>query len=308
MTAIESEGLRRRFGKREAVAGVDLSVPTGSVYGFLGQNGAGKTTTIRMVLGLIRPSAGRVRVFGHDVARERLRAARQMGSLVETPSLYDRLTGRENLEIARRLRGDPKSEIDRVLEAVDLTGAAGRLAGGYSQGMRQRLGIARALLGRPDLLVLDEPTNGLDPDGILEFRDFVRSLPARDGTTVFVSSHLLSEVEQVATHVGLMHQGRLLAQDTLAALKAGAGREAEIGVEDARRAAMVLSAASLPARAEGDRCLKLPLPEAGADAALAAANQRLVAAGFAVFRLHSRERSLEDVYLERVRAEAPLAA
>ena len=308
MAAIESEGLRRRFGKREAVAGVNLAVPQGSVYGFLGQNGAGKTTSIRMILGLIRPSAGRVRVFGHDVSRERLAAARRMGSLVEAPSLYDRLTGRENLEIARRLRGDPKSEIDRVLEAVDLTGAAGRLAGGYSQGMRQRLGIARALLGRPELLVLDEPTNGLDPDGILEFRAFIRRLAEGEGTTVFVSSHLLSEVEQVATHVGLMHQGRLLAQDTLAALKADAGREAEIGVEDARRAVLVLGAAGIEAWADGDRSVRIPLREGAAEPALAAANQRLVAAGFSVFRLQSRERSLEDVYLERVRAEAPLAA
>jgi ABC-2 type transport system ATP-binding protein len=195
-----------------------------------------------------------------------------------------------------------------VLEAVDLKEAAGRLAGGYSQGMRQRLGIARALLGGPALLVLDEPTNGLDPDGILEFRAFIRGLAEREGTTVFVSSHLLGEVEQVATHVGLMHQGRLLAQDTLAALKADAGREAEIGVENAGRAAVLLGVAGMQARADGDRCVRIRLPDGDVEPALAAANQRLTAAGFAVFRLQSRERSLEDVYLEQVRAEAPLAA
>ena len=150
---------------------IDLHVPAGSIYGFLGRNGAGKTTTIRMILGLIRPSAGRVSVFGLDVARERLRAAARVGSMVEAPSLYDRLTGRENLDIVKRLRRAPATEVERVLEVVDLRHAADRLAGGYSQGMRQRLGIARALIGRPDLLVLDEPTNGLDPDGIRDLLD-----------------------------------------------------------------------------------------------------------------------------------------
>jgi len=166
MLAIETAGLTRRYGERVAVDGIDLAVPARSTYGFLGRNGAGKTTTIRMILGLIRPSAGRVSVFGADVARERLRAAARVGSMVEAPSLYDRLTGRENLDIVRRLRGSPASEVDRVLDLTDLRQAAGRLAGGYSQGMRQRLGIARAMIGRPELLVLDEPTNGLDPAGI----------------------------------------------------------------------------------------------------------------------------------------------
>ena len=186
--AIETEGLGRRFGTEAAVHGVALRVPERAVYGFLGQNGAGKTTTIRLLLGLIKPTAGTAKIFGLDVQRSRREAARLVGALVETPCHYDHLTGRENLAITRRLLGTDNSEIDRVLETVDLTYAADRRVGGYSLGMRQRLGVARALIGKPRLLLLDEPTNGLDPHGILDMRKFIGTLPDREGVTVFVSS------------------------------------------------------------------------------------------------------------------------
>src|SRR5690606_26401261 len=180
---------------------------------------------------LLRPSAGVARIFGHDIRRERLKALRAVGAVIETPSLYDHLSGRDNVDITRGVLGLKRSETDRVLELVGLTGAQKRRAGGYSLGMRQRLALARALLGSPRLLLLDEPTNGLDPDGIQEMRDFIRTLPERTGATVFVSSHILSEVEQMATHVGLVSKGRLVLQDTLANVLGGEGAAISVGVD-----------------------------------------------------------------------------
>ena len=210
--AIQCRGLTRSFGGRSAVDSIDLEVPERAVYGFVGRNGAGKTTTIRLLLGLLRPDSGSARIFGLDVARKRRAAARLIGAMVETPSHYDHLTGRENLEITRLLLGAPRAEIGRVLALAELAYAADRRVGTYSLGMRQRLGIARALLGRPKLLILDEPTNGLDPEGIRDMRALIAGLPDAEGVTILVSSHVLAEVEQVATHIGLMHDGRLLMQ------------------------------------------------------------------------------------------------
>ena len=298
IAAIESQGLGKRFGDQDAVADVDLLVPEGSVYGFLGPNGAGKTTTIRMALGLLHPSSGSIAIHGADVARERMKTAAMIGSMVEVPALYDKLTGRENLELGRVLIGAPKSDVDRVLEVVGLTDAAKRLAGRYSQGMRQRLGLARALLGKPKLLILDEPTNGLDPDGIREIRDLIREAPGLTGATVFVSSHLLAEVEQMATHVGIMHKGRLAAQGSLAELKGKGANLARIGVDDSKKALKLLKGAGFDAWLfEGG--LKLALPDGPGDAqVLAAANRALVEAGIAVFALEKAGRSLEDIYLQ----------
>jgi ABC-type multidrug transport system ATPase subunit len=186
-----------------AVRGLSLRVPPQSVYGFLGPNGAGKSTTIRMVLGLQRPNRGTISLFGRPLARERIALLRRIGSLVESPSLYLHLTGRENLEVHRRLLGSPARAIDEALEAVELSPVASRLVRNYSSGMKQRLGLAQALLGNPELLLLDEPTNGLDPAGIHEVRMLIRDLPRRRGVTVFLSSHLLAEVEQIATHLAI---------------------------------------------------------------------------------------------------------
>src|SRR5262245_53764669 len=218
--AIETDGLTRRFGSQLAVENLNLTAPEAGVYGFLGPNGAGKTTTIRMLLGLIRPDAGEVRLFGAPLAADRRSLMRLVGALVETPSLYPHLTGRENMEITRRLLNAPGKSIDNALEVVKLAQDANRRVREYSLGMRQRLGLALALLNKPKLLILDEPTNGLDPAGIHEMRDLIRRLPEEFGATVFLSSHLLSEVEQLATHIGIIHEGSLLFQGTLAELQA----------------------------------------------------------------------------------------
>jgi ABC-type multidrug transport system ATPase subunit len=203
---VRIEDVWKTYGSNTAVCGLNLSVPPQSVYGFLGPNGAGKSTTIRMVLGLQRPNRGTISLFGHPLETERVALLGRIGSLVESPSLYLHLTGRENLEVHRRLLGVSKRAIGEALETVDLIPVAGRLVRNYSSGMKQRLGLAQALLGNPDLLLLDELTNGLAPAGIHEVRTLVRDLPKRRGVTVFLSSHLLAEVEQVATHLAIISQ------------------------------------------------------------------------------------------------------
>jgi ABC-type multidrug transport system ATPase subunit len=305
MHAIETAELTKRFRDVTAVDGVDLAVPERSVYGFLGPNGAGKTTTIRMLLGLLRPTRGSARLLGRDITRERLAALTEVGAMVETPSLYDHLSGRGNVEITRVLRNLPRSETDRVLALVGLAGAQGRAAGKYSQGMRQRLALARALLGSPRLLILDEPTNGLDPDGIQEIRELVRGLPAQMGATVFLSSHLLSEVEQTATHVGVMSKGKLVLQDALANVL-GEERTIDFDVDEPARAEALLAEAKPGALLSiGGPTLQLRLPTEGdASREIAAVNALLVKADIGVFRIAPRPRTLEDVYMARVGAHA----
>lgn len=299
--AIESTGLGCRFGRHAALRGVNLAVPAGQVYGFLGPNGAGKTTTIRLILGLLRPSAGAVRVFGRDLAKERIAAARGVGAAIEAPALYERLTGRENLEIMRRLRGLPRAEIDRVLELVDLRAVADRLAARYSQGMRQRLALALALLGRPRLLVLDEPTNGFDPEGLTAFRRLLRTLVEQEGASVFFSSQLLAEIEAAADHVGILHAGRLIAQGPLSALCGASALD--IGVDAAEGAAALLNASGVRADVIGPGQVRAEVGE-GASSTLAKTNALLVRAGFAVHRFAVQPASLETAYRALVAAAA----
>ena len=304
--AIETEGLKRRFGDHWAVDGVDLAVPERSVYGFLGENGAGKTTTIRLLLGLLKVDAGTARIFGHDVGRNRRRAARLVGALVETPSHYDHLTGRENLDISRRLLGAERGEVDRVLDIVELSPAADRRVAGYSLGMRQRLGVARALIGRPRVLVLDEPTNGLDPNGIRDMRALIGALPDREGVTVLVSSHVLAEVELVATHVGLMHRGRLLAQGTMAELKSNQGRRVRFEVDRPEAAIAYLSAAGVVAERDGGLVTVALAPAAAGGNECARLNALLVGHGLAVSGVEQVRPSLEQLFLSVT--EAPQLA
>ena len=291
-TALETRNLTKSFGKAPpSVDHVSITVPRRAIYGFLGANGAGKTTTLKLVLGLLRPDAGSIALFGQPA-----RAGRQrVGSLIETPSLYDHLTGRENLDIARRLLGLPMREIDRVLEIVDLNGAAARRrAGGYSLGMRQRLAIARALLGDPHLLILDEPANGLDPDGIRDMRALLRRLPERSDITLIVSSHLLSEVELVATHVGLLHRGRLLIEAPLDQLR---GNEAvEVATADPAQSARILIDAGFSVAT--NRPADAPLLVTGAQPAAIAS--LLVARGQALSHLSTRRQSLETIYHDQI--------
>jgi len=294
MLAIETRDLRRRFGPTLAVDGVSLSVPRGCVYGFMGRNGAGKTTTLKMLLGLVRPDAGTIRIAGRDALADRLGAARCMGALLEAHGFYGHLSGRENLDLTRSLLGLKRAEVDRVLDIVGLTPDAGRRVGGYSLGMRQRLGIARALLGSPEVLILDEPTNGLDPDGIADMREFLRTLPARANATVLLSSHLLGEVEQVADRVGILHQGRLVLQDDLATLRAGQAPQLRLGCDDPERARPLILARGLTPVPDSDLITLAP----GSDVreTVRALNAALVQAGIGVHELSPRGRSLEAIY------------
>jgi ABC-2 type transport system ATP-binding protein len=219
---ITTHGLTKRYGTVTAVEGLDLEVRKGEIYAFLGRNGAGKTTTIRMVLGLIRPLAGEVRVFGNQVRSSRPEWLRQVGSLVETATAYPNLTVRENLDLHRRLTGAPTRAVSDVIERLGLGAAADRRAGHLSLGNKQRLALARAMVHAPELLVLDEPANGLDPAGIVEIRELLRSLADDSGTTVFVSSHILVEVAHLADRIGIVHEGRLVEELDRAELVAAA--------------------------------------------------------------------------------------
>lgn len=294
---IRSEGLSRRFGRLQAVEGLDLRVEEGTVCAFLGPNGAGKTTTIRLLLGLLTPHAGSCEVLGHPPGDRR--ALAQLGAMVETPSLYEHLTGRENVEITRLMRGAPPSETGRVLSYVGLEQDAGRRVHAYSLGMRQRLGLALALLGEPRLLILDEPTNGLDPAGIQEIRDLIRALPRQTGATVFLSSHLLAEVERVAEQVVVIHRGRLRYQGPLDRLGAPGPAWIRLRVDDAGAAAACLDELGLAHQQTEDGSLKVQAPEAEAPRVAAA----LVGRGLALRELSPERKDLEARFLALLEAE-----
>ncbi|MEY4556271.1 MAG: hypothetical protein RL093_1390 [Pseudomonadota bacterium] len=296
--AIETRALTRRFKRHTAVDAVSLTVPSRAVYGFLGRNGAGKTTTLKMLLGLVRPDGGTARICGIDVVRDRLGAARQVGALLEAHGFYGNLSGAENLDLTRSLMGLPRSEIGRVLAVVEMTEHARRRVSDYSLGMRQRLGLARAMLGAPPVLILDEPTNGLDPDGIADMRRFLGELPDRTGATVLLSSHLLGEIEQTATHVGIVHQGRLVLEGELARLKADLAPEVAVETDDPVRAAALASARGFAVVRTSDQIVAGLKPGEDARAASAALNRALIEADIAVFAIGPRARTLEGIYRE----------
>jgi len=242
--AVQTFGLSKRFGKQMAVNSIDLAVPGGSVYGFLGPNGSGKTTTIRLLLGLIRPTEGRHAVLGQDMPGAAGKVLPRVGALVEGPAFHPYLSGRDNLlrlDAADRTTDakTARQRADAAMEQVGLLAAARKRYRAYSLGMRQRLALAATLLSPRDLLILDEPTNGLDPQGTREVRALISSL-AHDGATVLLSTHLLSEVEQICTHVGVMHLGKLVAQSPLAQLRAGAAPRASVETGQPAQAAAVL--------------------------------------------------------------------
>jgi len=291
---IETRGLTRRFGARVAVDNLNLSVPAADVYGFLGPNRAGKTTAIRMLLGLIRPHAGEVHLFGAPVAGNRASLMRRVGALVESPSLYPHLTGRENLEVTRRLLGAPHNLIDVALDIVRLTQDANRRVREYSLGMRQRLGLALALLNKPELLILDEPTNGLDPAGIHEMRDLIRRLPDEFGVTVFLSSHLLSEVEQIASHIGIIHEGKLLFQGPLTELQTKQHTQLVVGVKQRDEAVDCLVNAGWAVNRSVDSMISVSA-KTSTDAARI--NKLLVDHRLDVFHVALTQPSLEDIFL-----------
>lgn len=276
---------------------VDLAVERGCVYAFLGPNGAGKSTTIRMLLGLLRPDGGEIELFGLPLARRRTEILARTGSLVESPSVYPHLTAAENLEIARRILGAPKNDIARVLAIVGLQNAARKLVKTFSLAMKQRLGLAQALLGERELLILDEPTNGLDPAGITEMRTLIRELPSRYGITVFLSSHLLAEVEQIATHVAILSQGRLVFQGAASELALMRRSRLRIKVDRPDRAAELLRAHGWNNRTANGALLADEIADP------AAINRVLVEAGHQVAHLAVESASLEDVFLDMTEAE-----
>lgn len=219
---ITCSGLTKRFRNLTAVDGLDLEVNRGDVFGFLGPNGAGKSTTLRMMVGLIKPTSGTVRVFGHDVWRDHVKAMTGVGAMIEAPAFYKYLSGRDNLRILANTGGRySKQDIDEALTVVGLIGRAGDKVKTYSQGMRQRLGIALAIIGKPELVLLDEPTNGLDPQGMKEVRDLVRQLSTEHGLTVFLSSHLLHEVEQVCSRIAVINKGKIIESGSVKDLLGG---------------------------------------------------------------------------------------
>ncbi len=296
MQTLTANHLTKVIGDRTIVDDVSFTLNEGEVFGFLGPNGAGKTTTIRMLVGLIKPTSGSVTICGHDVRHDFEAAMRCLGCIVETPDLYRFMNGRENLEHFARMLGVENAEIERVAELVALSHRLDQRVGTYSLGMRQRLGIAQALLGRPKLLILDEPANGLDPAGIREIRELLRRL-AGDGMSVFVSSHLLAEIELICDRVAIIHHGRIHAEGTVREL-ISSGREMELRVGDPDRAASLLTDRGLTFRRDGD-CLYLPMEEQDAPPLIAA----LATSGISLFHVRPRTATLEEMFLETTGGE-----
>ena len=292
---VQTRGLCKQYGKVLRVNHLDLQVPEGAIYGFLGPNGAGKSTTLKMILGLVRPTAGSISVFGKEVnGHNRLDMLKQVGSLIESPSYYGHLTGEENLKVVQTLRGVPEKDVYEVLEIVRLEGQRNKKVAHYSLGMKQRLGLAAALLGFPRLLILDEPTNGLDPAGIQEMRELICSLPARFGMTVLVSSHLLSEIDQMADHVGIIREGELVFQDTLETLHRHSRHNLALRTGDNEGALKLLHQSRVPCAQEEDYILLPRLDDPDAAKLI----RYLIGRGVDVLRLEERQKSLEDIFLE----------
>ncbi|HEY3225680.1 MAG TPA: ABC transporter ATP-binding protein [Planctomycetota bacterium] len=298
VAVLETEGLTRHFGRIRAVEDLNLRVEEGDIYGFLGLNGAGKTTTIRMCLRLIRPTAGRIRVFGEDLRSGFISIMSRIGALVELPAYYPHLSARKNLEILRILTpGIEPARIDEVLELVGLGPRRNSAVRTYSQGMRQRLGIAMALLPRPRFVILDEPTNGLDPQGISDIRSVLRELNQRHGVTILISSHLLHEVEVTCTRVGILKAGRLVEQETIEAILAKSGTAVRIISDTPDRALAV--ARALPyvqgAASDGNGAVTARVaPDKRADL-----NAELVKAGVKVSGFVPERTTLEDYFLSK---------
>ena len=290
---VETTALSKQYAGRPVVDQVSLCVPEGSVYGFIGPNGAGKSTTMKMLLGLLKPSGGSIQIFGQQMnAKNRLELLRQTGSLIESPSCYGHLTGEENLQIAAELKNVPKGDIDRVLEIAGLTASRKKKVKQYSLGMRQRLGIAQALLGSPKLLILDEPTNGLDPAGIQEMRSLISEMPRRCGATVLISSHLLSEMEQMADHVGIIDRGQFLFQGPLPELQQYSRGDITLRVLHPEKAAPILS--GFESVEQTRHTFRLPtMPEDQ----LALLVQQLAGNHAGIVELRRHTKSLEEIFL-----------
>jgi ABC-type multidrug transport system ATPase subunit len=299
MYSLETSDVHHRFAQDDVLRGISMQVPTGSIYGFLGPNGAGKTTTLRLILGLLRTQRGEIRVFGQRFDRHRIAILRNVGSMIESPSLYDHLSAAENLRLLQIIHRCPEIRITEVLELVGLAHTGKKRAKQFSLGMRQRLGIAAALLHRPSLIILDEPTNGLDPSGIIEIRNLLVELNRRDGCTILVSSHLLSEVDRVATHVGVLGKGKLLFQGTIDELRRHRQEvlSVRVSTSDNAEAIRTIAEDGVAARlAEGEIVLPALTGER-----IAALNRRLTARNLDVYEIRTVRNDLESIFLNLVR-------
>ncbi len=297
MAVLEIDRISKRFGHQQAVEEISLRVEEGNVYGFLGPNGAGKTTSIRMMLGLIAPDSGSVRILGRDVRREFKQAIRPVGAMIEGPAFYGFLSARKNLQIFAGITGRvSRSRVEEVLEEIGLTRRAHQRVDSFSKGMRQRLGIGLALLERPRLLVLDEPTDGLDPQGVIEIRNLVRRVRDEEGTTVFLSSHLLGEIEQICDRVAIAYRGRILQEGRLNELIPASESVARITLQrdgDVRARALLLEKLKIEATIVRRGCVEFD--HEGCD--LAEVNRLLVEAGLGVSELSTRACSLEEYFV-----------
>lgn len=291
---VSTHSLSKRYGNVFSVKEINLSVCEGDIYGFLGPNGAGKTTTLKMLLGLVRPTDGKVNIFGKELGANRRHILQNIGSLIESPSNYEHLTGLENMRVVQRLRGVPDKNVTEALRMVRLEKQKDKKVAQYSLGMKQRLGIAMAMLSFPKLLILDEPTNGLDPAGIGEMRELIKSLPQRYGMTILLSSHLLSEIEQMATSVGIIHGGTMLFQGSMEKLQARSRPSIRIKVQDHAMALELLASWGFFAKVQEDSLVL----ENITDSRVAQVNRDLVAANIDVLRIEEQTRNLESIFLD----------
>lgn len=291
--AIEVRSLTKHYGRNRVVNNLQLHVPEGKIYGFLGRNGAGKTTTIRMIMGLVKPDAGEIFINGRNVASSRRWASRQIGAIIETPGFYSNLSARENLLITAKLFAAPTSKVDEVLDLVDLKATGQKKVAAFSLGMKQRLGIANALVHSPQILILDEPTNGLDPIGIKEMRLFLKQLSASRSITTIISSHILSEIQQTVDWVGIIDNGQLIKETDIESLAVLKQTQLALEVDSVEFAGEILDQMELSYQQEGDRLL------VSCDRAMNdEINSRLIWGGVRVFALTPLSPNLEDRFIQ----------
>jgi len=298
MLALETQSLTFHFGKDKVLDDVNLQVPAGSLFGFLGPNGAGKTTTLKLALGLLPNQQGTIQFFGKSFEKHRLETLRRVGTLIESPSLYGHLTAKENLRILQLVYQCPPSRINEVLDLVDLGSTGQKKAGQFSLGMRQRLAIGMALLHSPEMLILDEPTNGLDPSGIIEMRELLKKLSQQNGTTVLISSHLLAEIEKLVTHVGIIHKGKLMFQGRFQELEQQQHRHNTVlfGTSDPERTHQFLIECHIDANRENGHVVIPALPQDQ----LAEITRQLVLRDIGVFEVTRRRNDLETIFMNLV--------
>jgi ABC-type multidrug transport system ATPase subunit len=292
---VTTQKLSYSFGKQTVLDNICLEVPQGSIYGFLGHNGAGKTTTLRLILGLLQKKNAHINVFGNDLSTNRTAVLKRTGSLIEQPSLYLHLNGRQNLEIFRLAYNTPKSKINDVLKMVGLSDAGNKKVKAYSLGMKQRLGIAIALLHDPELLILDEPVNGLDPNGIIEIRDLLKQLNNEHGKTIIISSHLLPEIEKTATYAAIIHKGKILFQNTMEELLQVKADSSLIEIEtgDNEKAIQVIQQ-TVPVTLRGNKLLVKPQSKEQ----VASLNALLVKEDIMVHRIALIQNDLENIFMQ----------